>query len=107
MSRTSSRSNPQLLRWLYVEIARSTAGSFPEPTAEFANEAGFRTASPRRNYVHYLATPSLSVNSEEYPLSKRESARTPSKITADRSRARTAVFSGPVLWESPPDTVSL
>ncbi|HZE95463.1 MAG TPA: ATP-binding protein [Planctomycetota bacterium] len=101
--------NPQLLRWLYVEIARSTGQEVSQNRlAEFANEAGFRTSQPHvGNYVHYLADALLIREFRRYPLSKRESARTPSKITLTDLGARTAVFRvAPSLWESPPDTVS-
>lgn len=101
--------NPRLLRWVYVEIARSTGQEISQNRlAEFANTAGFRTSQPIvGNYMHYLADALLIREFRRYPLAKRESSRTPSKITLTDLGARNAIFRGaPSLWESPPDVVS-
>jgi hypothetical protein len=101
--------NPRLLRWVYVEIARSTGQEISQNRlAEFANQAGFRTSQPIvGNYMHYLADALLIREFRRYPLAKRESSRTPSKITLTDLGARNAIFRGaPSLWESAPDVVS-
>jgi predicted AAA+ superfamily ATPase len=101
--------NPQLLRWIYVEIARSTGQEIAQSRlAEFASSSGLRTSQPIvGNYIRYLADALLIREFRRYPLAKRESSRTPSKITLTDLGARTAVFrNAPSLWESPPESVS-
>ncbi len=101
--------NPRLLRWIYVEIARSTGQEISQNRlAEFANSAGFHTSqSIVGTYVHYLADALLIREFRRYPLAKRESSRTPSKITLTDLGARNALFRGaPSLFESPPPVVA-
>ncbi len=100
--------NPQLLRWIYVEVARSTGQEVAQSRlAEDANVAGFSTSQPHvGNYLHYLADALLIRTFQRYPLAKRAIARTPAKITLTDLGARNAVFRGaPSLWESPPDHI--
>jgi hypothetical protein len=100
--------NPQLLRWLYVEVARSTGQEIAQTRlAEDANAAGFRTSQPHMgNYLHYLADALLIREFRRYPLTKRVNVRAPAKITLTDLGARNAVFRGaPSLWESPPEIV--
>jgi uncharacterized protein len=100
--------NPQLLRWLYVEVARSTGQEIAQARlAEWANAAGFTTSQPHvGNYLHYLADALLIREFRRYPLAKRASSRTPAKITLTDLGARNAVFRGaPSLWESSPDHI--
>lgn len=100
--------NPKLLRWIYVEIARSTGQEIAQyRLAEWANQAGFHTSQPHvGRYMHYLSDALLIREFKRYPMAKRASARTPSKITLTDLGARNAVFRGaPSLWESPPDHV--
>lgn len=100
--------NPRLLRWLYVEVARSTGQEIKQlRLAEFANAQGFATGQPLLGtYLHYLADALLIREFRRYPTAKRASARTPSKITLTDLGARNAVFRGaPSLWESSPDHV--
>ncbi|MBI3463121.1 MAG: ATP-binding protein [Planctomycetes bacterium] len=100
--------NPQLLRWIYVEVARSTGQEIAQNRlAEDANAAGFHTSQPHvGNYLHYLADALLLRTFRRYPLAKRAAARAPAKITLTDLGARNAVFRGaPSLWESPPDHI--
>jgi predicted AAA+ superfamily ATPase len=100
--------NPRLLRWLYVEVARSTGQEISQSRlADWANENGFATSQPlTRSYLHYLADALLIREFRRYPMAKRASARTPAKITLTDLGARNAVFRGaPSLWESSPDHV--
>jgi predicted AAA+ superfamily ATPase len=102
--------NPKLLRWIYVEIARGTGQELAQyRLAEWANQAGFRTSQPHvGRYMHYLSDALLIREFRRYPLAKRASARTPSKITLTDLGARNALFRGaPSLWESPPDHVGM
>lgn len=100
--------NPQLLRWLYVEVARSTGQELSQNRlAEDAISAGLRTSQPIvGTYLHYLADALLVREFRRYPLAKRASLRTPTKFTLTDLGARNAVFRGaPSLWESPPEHV--
>jgi uncharacterized protein len=100
--------NPRLLRWLYVEIARSTGQEMKQTRlAEFANAQGFATSQPHvGNYLHYLSDALLIREFRRYPIAMRASARMPTKITLTDLGARNAIFRGaPSLWESPPDHV--
>ena len=74
--------NPQLLRWLYIEVARRTGQEVPQKKlAEWANDAGFSTNQPViGSYVHYLDDALLIRELRRYPLARRQSARTPAKI---------------------------
>jgi predicted AAA+ superfamily ATPase len=101
--------NPQLLRWLYVEVARSTGQEIVQNRlAETAAVYGFQTSQPHMgNYLHYLADALLIREFRRYPLAKTKSARTPAKITLTDLGARNALFRGaPSLWESDPQHVS-
>jgi predicted AAA+ superfamily ATPase len=100
--------NPRLLRWLYVEIARSTGQEIAQTRlAEWAHESGFATSQPLLgSYLHYLTDALLIREFRRYPIGKRISSRTPAKITLTDLGARNAVFRGaPSLWESAPDHV--
>jgi predicted AAA+ superfamily ATPase len=100
--------NPQLLRWLYVEVARSTGQEIIQNrVAEFAEVYGFKTSQPHiGNYLHYLADALLIREFRRYPTAKRKAARTPAKITLTDLGARNAIFRGaPSLWESDPQHV--
>jgi predicted AAA+ superfamily ATPase len=100
--------NPRLLRWIYVEVARSTGQEIKQTRlAEDANAQGFSTTQPHvGNYLHYLADALLIREFRRYPMAKRTGARTPAKITLTDLGARNAVFRGaPSLWESSPDHV--
>lgn len=100
--------NPQLLRWLYVEVARSTGQEISQSRlAEDANTIGIKTSQPIiGSYLHYLSDALLIREFRRYPLTKRSSSRTPSKFTLTDLGARNAVFRGaPSLWESPPEHV--
>ncbi len=100
--------NPQLLRWLYVEVARSTGQEISQSRlAEDANTKGIKTSQPIiGSYLHYLSDALLIREFRRYPLTNRPSSRTPSKFTLTDLGARNAVFRGaPSLWESPPEHV--
>ncbi len=100
--------NPQLLRWLYVEVARSTGQEIVQNRlAEAADILGIKTSQPHiGNYLHYLADALLTREFRRYPLAKTKSARTPAKITLTDLGARNALFRGaPSLWESDPQHV--
>ncbi len=100
--------NPQLLRWLYVEVARSTGQEMVQNRlAEAAEVQGFKTSQPLiGTYLHYLADALLTREFRRYPLAKRKSARTPAKITLTDLGARNAPLRGaPSLWESDPQHV--
>ncbi len=86
--------NPQLLRWVYVEVARATGQEIVQNRlAEDANAAGFSTSQPLiGTYLHYLADALLVREFHRYPLAKRLSSRTPTKITLTDLGARNAVF---------------
>jgi predicted AAA+ superfamily ATPase len=100
--------NPQLLRWLYLEVARSTGQEISQNRlAEDANAAGLRTSQPIvGTYLHYLSDALLIREFRRYPVLRRVNARTPLKITLNDLGARNAVFRGaPSLWESQPEHV--
>lgn len=100
--------NPKLLRWLYVELARSTGQEVAQTRlAEDANTAGFSTSQPVvGTYLHYLADALLIREFARFPLAKRTTARRPVKITLTDLGARNAVFRGaPSLWESSPEHI--
>lgn len=100
--------NPQLLRWIYVEVARSTGQEIAQNRlAETAELFGFKTSQPLiGNYLHYLADALLTREFRRYPLAKNKSSRTPAKITLTDLGARNALFRGaPSLWESDPQHV--
>jgi predicted AAA+ superfamily ATPase len=99
---------PQLLRHIYLEVARRTGTEVSQGalTAD-CNAAGFRTAQPVvGRYLHYLADAMLICEFRRYPLARRRTARVPVKITLTDLGVRNAIFRGaPSLWESAPDVV--
>src|SRR5262249_2333414 len=100
--------NPQLLRWIYIEVARSSGQEIAQlRLAEWANQTGFSTSQPHvGNYLHYLADALLIREFRRYPIGKRASSRSPAKITLTDLGVRNAIFRGaPSLWESSPDHV--
>lgn len=100
--------NPRLLRWIYIEVARSSGQEIAQlRLAEWANAAGFNTSQPHvGNYLHYLADALLIREFRRYPMAKKASSRSPAKITLTDLGVRNAIFRGaPSLWESSPDHV--
>ena len=100
--------NPKLLRWIYVEVARSTGQEIKQTRlADDANAAGFSTSQPHvGNYLHYLTDALLVREFRRYPIAKRSESRVPAKLTLTDLGARNAIFRGaPSLWESSPDHV--
>lgn len=99
---------PQLLRHIYLELARRTGTEVSQGNlAGDCNAAGFRTTQPLvGRYLHYLADALLIREFRRYPLARSQSARVPVKITLTDLGVRNAIFRGaPSLWESPPDVV--
>jgi predicted AAA+ superfamily ATPase len=99
---------PNLLRHIYLEVARQTGHEIAQNTlAEACNAAGFRTSQPVvGRYLHYLADALLTREFRRYPLARRTTARVPVKITLSDLGVRNAIFRGaPSLWSSPPDDV--
>jgi hypothetical protein len=97
--------SPQLLRHLYLAVARQTGQiSSQVKLAEAATQAGIPTNQPTvGKYLHYLADALLIREFRRYPLAKRSSARVPAKITVSDLGVRNAIFRGaPSLWESDP-----
>jgi predicted AAA+ superfamily ATPase len=100
--------NPQLLRWIYVEIARATGQEISQlRLAQDASSAGFSTNQPSvGSYMHYLSDALLVREFRRYPAGKRSASRVPAKLTLTDLGARNAIFRGaPSLWESSPDHV--
>ncbi|HXK09681.1 MAG TPA: ATP-binding protein [Vicinamibacteria bacterium] len=100
--------SPQLLRHLYLSVARVTGQEIPQvKLAENANVAGIPTNQPTvGKYLHYLADALLIREFRRYPLAKKASARVPAKITVSDLGVRNAIFRGaPSLWESDPQTL--
>jgi hypothetical protein len=99
---------PQLLRHLYLEVARRTGNEISQGTlTQACNAAGFRTAQPVvGRYLHYLADAMLIREFRRYPLARGRTARVPLKLTLTDLGVRNAIFRGaPSLWESPPEIV--
>jgi hypothetical protein len=99
---------PQLLRHLYLMVARGTGRELSQVSlTETANAAGFRTNQPTvGKYLHYLADALLVREFRRFPLASRGSARVPAKITLTDLGVRNAILRGaPSLWESSPDAV--
>lgn len=97
--------NPQLLRHLYLTVARLTATVIPQnKLPALAADAGFQTNQPTTGkYLHYLADALLIREFRRYPLAKKTSARLPAKITVSDLGVRNALFRGaPSLSESDP-----
>jgi predicted AAA+ superfamily ATPase len=85
---TCSRGDPQLLRHLYLSVARLTGQEIAQvKLAEHATVAGIPTNQPTvGKYLHYLADALLIREFRRYPLAKKASARVPAKVTVDLSR---------------------
>jgi hypothetical protein len=99
---------PQLLRHIYLEVARRTGSEISQGSlTQDCNAAGFRTAQPHvGRYLHYLADAMLTREFRRYPLARGQTARVPVKVTLTDLGVRNAIFRGaPSLWESPPDVV--
>jgi len=99
---------PQLLRHLYLEVARRTGNEISQgKLTQDCNSAGFRTAQPVvGRYLHYLADAMLIREFRRYPLARSRTARVPLKITLTDLGVRNAIFRGaPSLWESPTEIV--
>jgi hypothetical protein len=99
---------PQLLRHIYLEVARQTGKEISQGAlTQDCNAAGFRTAQPVvGRYLHYLSDAMLIREFRRYPLAKSRTARVPVKITLTDLGVRNALFRGaPSLWESAPDVV--
>jgi hypothetical protein len=99
---------PQLLRHLYLSVARRTGQEVSQlELASEANAAGLRTNQPTvGRYLHYLADALLVREFRRFPLARAKTARVPVKMTLTDLGVRNAIFRGaPSLWESPPDVV--
>ena len=99
---------PQLLRHLYLSLARRTGQQVSQlELAAEANAAGLRTNQPTvGRYMHYLADALLVREFRRFPLGKAKTARVPVKVTLTDLGVRNAIFRGaPSLLESPPDLV--
>jgi predicted AAA+ superfamily ATPase len=99
---------PQLLRHLYLSLARRTGQQVSQlELATEANAAGLRTNQPTvGRYMHYLADALLVREFRRFPLGKAKTARVPVKLTLTDLGVRNAIFRGaPSLFESPPDLV--
>jgi len=99
---------PQLLRHLYLSLARRTGQEVSQlELAAEANAAGLRTNQPTvGRYLRYLADALLVREFRRFPLGKAKTARVPVKITLTDLGVRNAIFRGaPSLWESPPEMV--
>ena len=99
---------PQLLRHLYLSVARRTGQEVSQlELAAEANAAGLRTNQPTvGRYLHYLADALLIREFRRFPLAKAKTARVPVKTTLTDLGVRNAIFRGaPSLWESTPDVV--
>jgi uncharacterized protein len=97
--------SPQLLRHLYLAVARLTGQEIAQvKLAEGAAAAGIPANQPTvGKYLRYLADALLIREFRRYPLAKKASARVPSKITLSDLGVRNAIFRGaPSLWESDP-----
>jgi hypothetical protein len=99
---------PQLLRHIYLELARRTGTEVSQGAlTQDCNAAGFRTAQPVvGRYVHYLADAMLIREFRRHPLARSRTARVPVKVTLTDLGVRNAIFRGaPSLWESAPEVV--
>lgn len=99
---------PQLLRHLYLSVARRTGQEVSQlELASEANAAGLRTNQPTvGRYLHYLAGALLVREFRRFPLGKAKTARVPVKLTLTDLGVRNAIFRGaPSLWDSAPDAV--
>lgn len=99
---------PRLLRHIYMETARKTGQEIAQKKlADEANAAGYATNQPTvGRYLHYLCDALLIREFRRYPLSRKASAKIPSKYTLTDLGVRNAIFRGtPSLWDSPPDEI--
>jgi predicted AAA+ superfamily ATPase len=99
---------PQLLRHLYLSVARRTGQEVSQlELASEANAAGLRTNQPTvGRYLHYLSDALLVREFRRYPLAKAKTARVPVKTTLTDLGVRNAIFRGaPSLWDSATDVV--
>lgn len=99
---------PRLLRHIYMEAARRTGQEIAQKKlADEANAAGFSTNQPTvGRYLHYLCDALLIREFRRYPLSRKVSAKIPSKYTLTDLGVRNAIFrETPSLWDSPPDAL--
>ncbi len=97
--------SPQLLRALYLWIARHTGNEISQnKVAQELTSAGTATNQPTvGKYLHYLADALLIREFRRFPLAKKSSARVPAKITLTDLGVRNAILRGaPSLWESDP-----
>jgi len=100
--------NPQLLRFLYLAIARNTGREIAQSAlSEEANAAKIPANQVTvGQYLHYLNDALLIREFRRYPLAKKRMARVPAKITLTDLGVRNAIFRGaPSLWESDPSHV--
>jgi|SRR5262245_423368 len=100
--------NPELLRFLYLSIARQTGFEVAQnKLADEANAARIpATQVTVGQYLHYLDDALLIREFRRYPLAKKRMARVPAKICLSDLGVRNAIFRGaPSLWESDPSHV--
>jgi predicted AAA+ superfamily ATPase len=100
--------NPELLRFLYLSIARQTGREISQSSlAEEANAARVPANQVTvGQYLHYLNDALLIREFRRYPLAKKRMARVPAKITLSDLGVRNAIFRGaPSLWESDPSHI--
>lgn len=100
--------HPELLRFLYLSIARNTGREIAQSAlAEEANAAKISTNQVTvGQYLRYLSDALLVREFRRYPLAKKRTARVPSKITLTDLGVRNAIFRGaPSLWESDPSHI--
>lgn len=100
--------NPELLRFLYLQIARQTG--FEVAQNKLADEANVAKIPASQvtvgQYLHYLNDALLIREFRRYPLDKKRMARVPAKITLTDLGVRNAILRGaPSLWESDPSHV--
>jgi uncharacterized protein len=96
---------PQLLRHLYLSVARLTGTIMPQnKLAEAANLLQMATNQVTvGKYLHYLADALMIREFRKFPLASKGSARVPAKITVSDLGVRNAIFRGaPSLAESDP-----
>lgn len=97
--------NPQLLRSLYLSVARHTGQELSQwRLAQDLSVAGIPANQPTvGKYLHYLADALLIREFRRYPLAKRASARVPSRYSLSDLGVRNAIFRDtPSLFESDP-----
>jgi predicted AAA+ superfamily ATPase len=100
--------NPELLRFLYLAIARNTGKEISQ--SSLADEAAAAKIPANQvtvgQYLHYLNDALLIREFRRYPLAKKKMARVPAKITLTDLGVRNAIYRGaPSLWESDPSHI--